>query len=408
MHGISRLDAPAQALTQENFLDAALPIPRQLILRDYQSDLLHSLPYGPGNRTLMQLATGAGKTEIAMTWARLRNPTPARPLWFVVHTIELLRQTFWRFVRAGFDPGKLCFGEGEDGSKSIHICTIQTLTARQRRGVDFTPPAFIILDEAHHSAAQSFRIMLKRYPKAEVLGMTATPQRADGRALGDYFQKLILGPSTRTLIEQGYLSNFTYDAGVEPDLSTVETIGADFNAGQAAEAMEATLLIVKPWEMYNQFNLRGSTLVFCSTIEFSKHVTKEFQKAGILAAHIDCDTPPALREAIIEQFSNGEFQVLSNCLILTEGYDLPAIENIFIMRPTKSLVIYRQMIGRGLRPKDNGGILKIFDHVPRMREVFRSHAEKCFHLPWRHDEHFGAAGRVFDDWRICDQSREKL
>jgi superfamily II DNA or RNA helicase len=152
MHGISRLDAPAQALTQENFLDAALPIPRQLILRDYQSDLLHSLPYGPGNRTLMQLATGAGKTEIAMTWARLRNPTPARPLWFVVHTIELLRQTFWRFVRAGFDPGKLCFGEGEDGSKSIHICTIQTLTARQRRGVDFTPPAFIILDEAHHSA----------------------------------------------------------------------------------------------------------------------------------------------------------------------------------------------------------------------------------------------------------------
>jgi superfamily II DNA or RNA helicase len=149
--------------------------PRPIILRPYQLDLLHALPYGPGNRTLMQLATGAGKTEIAMTWAQLRNPTPSRPLWFVVHTIELLRQTFKRFVRAGFAPGKICFGEGEDGSKSIHICTIQTLTARQRRSVNFTPPAFIILDEAHRSAAQSFRIMLKRYPKAEVLGMTAAP-----------------------------------------------------------------------------------------------------------------------------------------------------------------------------------------------------------------------------------------
>jgi superfamily II DNA or RNA helicase len=335
-----------------------------MLLRPYQLEILHAVPHGPGKRTLVSLPTGAGKTCLAAAYAQLRAPTLAAPLWFIVHRRELLDQAFGAFKDAGFDPGLIASSCKPDPYRPVQIATVQTLCYRNLEALP--PPAFLVFDEAHHVAANSWVRLLRAFPEAEILGLTATPSRADGKPLGAHFQTMIQGPGTRELIEQGSLSPYRYFLGSEPDLSTVRTIGGDYDAGQSTRAVQRSfdkLNVALPWECWHKENLRGPSLAFCPTREFSKYIAEEFTKMGVRAAHVDFETPTIERKETIAAWKAGEIQLLSNVDLFGEGVNCPAIDSVFLLRPTKSLNVYRQMTGRGLRVHPDGTPLKIFDHA---------------------------------------------
>jgi superfamily II DNA or RNA helicase len=333
------------------------------MLRPYQTSLLRAIPSGEGARTCLQLATGAGKTRIALEWLRQCQHTPAQPAWFICHRIELLDQTVAAFIKAGFDPGRICAGEDFDRSKSVFVCTIQTLNVRNIP----VSPGFIVVDECHHVAADSWARLLACYPKAVVLGLTATPMRADGRALGDFFGTLICGPSMRELITQEFLSEYQYYLGVEPVLDDIEILGGDYNARQSAAVMQDVLLIARPWDQFKAHNLRGPAIAFCPTIKTSKMVAARFAEHGISAAHIDFETPSQERKELFARWQSGDIKLLSNVSLFGEGIDAVSCDAVFLLRPTKSLGLFRQMIGRGLR-KHGETVLRIYDHASNVIE----------------------------------------
>jgi superfamily II DNA or RNA helicase len=226
------------------------------LLRPYQSELLHNLLCQPSRCVLLQLACGGGKTFLAAEWAKRCNPTPDRPLWFVVHRRELLEQTREEFVKHGFSPGIVAAGEELTPDASVQLAMIFTLN-RRFLGTALPPPGFVIVDEAHHCAARSYQTLRRDFPKACILGLSATPSRLDGKPLGKFFNELVCGLPTAELIEQGWLSDYSYHIGVMPDLEDLTVLSGDYEAGQAGELALRTLLVAKPWEEHARWKIEG-------------------------------------------------------------------------------------------------------------------------------------------------------
>jgi superfamily II DNA or RNA helicase len=192
--------------------------------------------------------------------------------------------------------------------------------------------------------------------------LTATPCRSDGQGLGNYFSALIQGPQIPELIKQKHLVPTAYYAPTDPDLKGVETWQGDYVVSQLAGRMNRDDLvgdIISHWHKHGQ---RRKTLVFCVDVAHSVHIKDEFVKSGIRAEHVDGSTPKTERDAVLAQLASGETEVVCNCQVLTEGFDLPAISCIVLARPTKQLGLFRQMAGRGLRPAPGKSNLILIDH----------------------------------------------
>jgi superfamily II DNA or RNA helicase len=167
--------------------------------------------------------------------------------------------------------------------------------------------------------------------------LTATPCRSDGRGLGNYFTTIVEGPQIRELINQKYLVPTVYYAPAEPDLKGVETRQGDYVISQLANRMNRDDLvgdIVSNWHKYGR---RRKSLVFCVDVAHSIHVRDEFIKSGVHAEHVDGSTPKIERDAILARLASGETEVVCNCMVLVEGFDLPAIGCIILGRPTKQI-----------------------------------------------------------------------
>jgi superfamily II DNA or RNA helicase len=179
----------------------------------------------------------------------------------------------------------------------------------------------------------------------------------------NYFNALIEGPQVAELIAQKHLVSTIYYAPAEPDLRGVKTQAGDYQINQLAERMNRDDLVgdvVTNWHRYGQ---RRKTLVFCVDVAHSIHVKDEFVKSGVRAEHIDGGTPKAERDAILERLASGETEVVTNCMVLTEGFDCPSVACIMLARPTKQLGLFRQMAGRGLRPAPGKENLVLIDHA---------------------------------------------
>jgi DNA repair protein RadD len=331
-------------------------------LRDYQEDDTAKIEAAldAGAKVLYVLPTGAGKTVVAAAIVERRVQAGKRVL-MLTHRREILKQTSFKIP---FEHGLIQAGLNIDLSYSIQIASVQTLWARCMRSDKVPLPAadLIVIDEAHHIAARTWRLILEAYPNARWLGLTATPCRSDGRGLGNYFTKIIEGPQIPELIAQKYLVPTIYYAPANPDLRGVETRQGDYAINQLADRMnQADLVgdIVSNWHKYGQ---RRKTLVFCVDVAHSVHVKDEFLKSGVRAEHVDGSTPKIERDAILARLASGETEVVSNCMVLTEGLDLPAIGCIVLARPTKQIGLFRQMAGRGLRPASDKHNLILIDH----------------------------------------------
>ena len=327
-------------------------------LRDYQARAVEHLE--KATKALYVLPTGGGKTVIA-TSAIERAVQRGERVLMLTHRREILRQTS---LKIPIDHGLIQAGLNIDLEYPVQVASIQTLWARCMRSnkIPLPPADLIIVDEAHYIAARTWQSILEAYPNARRIGLTATPCRADGRGLGNYFDELILGPQIPNLIDRKYLVPTIYYAPANPDLKGVETRQGDYAIKQLADRMNRDDLVGDIVSNWHKLAQRRKTLVFCVDVAHSVHVKNEFLKSDVRAEHVDGSTPKTERDAILARLASGETDVVCNCMVLTEGFDLPAIGCIVLARPTKQLGLFRQMAGRGLRPAQGKSNLILIDH----------------------------------------------
>lgn len=350
-----------------------------MILRDYQTDAINSVnnawDFGYKN-VLLRLPTGAGKTVIMSSILHDYN----RPTLLVAHRFDLLCQISLTLARheipsqiiapstsveqiAAYHRANLDISYISD-TAPIRVASIDTVV---RRGIDFEPE-LVIIDEAHHVVRDN------KWGRVADLGkrglfLTATPMRCDGQGLGrnaDGFADIMIeGPSTKTLTELGYLSKYKLiGAPCSVDLSHVRLgAGGDYRADDLHEAIKNSRITGDIIENYKRWADRKLAICFCANTEFCFYVKTEMQKNGIIAEVITAETPILERSRIMSAFRSRNVRVLINVDILGEGTDVPEVECVILARPTKSLPVYLQQVGRCLRIADGKTHGIIIDHV---------------------------------------------
>lgn len=281
---------------------------------------------------------------------------------FVVHRQELAKQTDKTLKGYGVTASFIMAGKPADYDNPIQIATIGTLCNRLDK---VKTPDLIILDECNHCMANQWLKLKQHFRKSKMIGLTATPCRLDGKPLREYFDTLVIGPSTADLITKGALTPYDYYAPSRIDTSGMKHNKTDFTADALSFFSQKREIIGDNIQQYQRLANGKRNIVFACNVKHSLEIVKRYQDAGIPAAHLDGETPQADREKILSQFASGEIKVLSNVELFGEGFDLPAIEVVSLLRPTLSTSLYLQQVGRALRPCPELGKERalILDHV---------------------------------------------
>jgi superfamily II DNA or RNA helicase len=356
-------------------------------LRTYQTEIIekfHTCVEAGAKRIIMVAPTGAGKTIIGNEIVKA-NAKLYRPVLVLAHRREIIGQTSRKLYTAGIPHGIIQAGFPARPMELVQVASIQTLWTRAmvRESMELPPADLLWIDEAHHCPAETYRKIIAAYPDVVLLGTTATPCRGDGRGLGGIFELIIETPQVAELIahDPPYLVKTRVYAPVDPDLRGVRTIASDYVEDQLAERMNTDVLvgdIVSHWHKYGE---RRCTVAFAVSVAHSVHIRDEFIKSGVRAEHIDGSTPKDERDASLARLASGELEVVSNCMVLTEGWDMPECGCIILARPTKKMGLYRQMIGRVLRPSEGKPDAIVLDHSGA---VFR-HGFVEDHVEWTLD-----------------------
>lgn len=304
---------------------------------------------------LFQMPTGTGKTVLFSEIVK-KGWEHERKVLIIVHRTELVEQITKKLTAKNIEVGLVNSGSKADYEHNVHVAMIQTLCRRKKH-----PDAdLVIIDECHHATAKSYQKLWDIYPQAKFLGVTATPIRLNGQGFDKQFQTLISSMQVKEFIEQGHLADIKTFVGVTPNLKNVEKRKGDYVTNQLGKVMLNNGLMVNLIKSYQKHAQDKSAIVFAVNIEHSKEIAERYNEAGIAAAHIDSSTPERERKELLEQFKTKEIKVLCNVEIITEGFDFPECEVVQLARPTKSLALYLQMVGRVMRPakgKEYGLIL---------------------------------------------------
>ena len=342
-------------------------------LREYQNTAIDDIrtSFKKGNKKVLLVSpTGSGKTVIACAMIQKALEKNKQCL-FVAHRRELVYQTINKLFDYGITSGVLMSGQPETQFENVQVASIQTFTAR-KKNIDFHKPKgdLIILDEAHRSTSKSFSDLIEMYPDSFIIGLTATPIRGDGKGLGNIYEDLVECGTVKSLQKQGYLVNTKYFAPTLPDLSKIQIVQGDYEKKELSKRMNTTKLVGDLVQHYIDHANNRPTVVFASSVAHSKYIAKMFQQNGIPSGHIDGTMEEIERETVLDAMKKNKIQVLSNCMVLTEGWNLPKVSAVVLARPTKSLGLWLQMIGRSLRPHENKDNTIIFDHAGCIYEGF--------------------------------------
>ena len=333
------------------------------MLRPYQIDLVNRARanFVRGLKSqIICLSTGGGKTLLTANMIK-SSLAKGKSALFIVHRRELVEQSAAAFSSLEIPYGIIAAGEPENYDRKVQIASIQTLTRRLDR-LRYEPD-LIIFDECHHTAANNWAELFKHFSASFKIGLTATPCRLDGKGLAAFYQDIVQGPVMGELIRQGFLSDYKLFAPSHIDVSSVHTKMGDYIRSELAEIVDTPKITGDVIREYKKLANGKRAAVFCINVEHSKHVTEQFNLAGIKAEHVDGSSDREYRSAAIERFRRGETLVLSNVEIFSEGFDLPAIECAILLRPTKSVSLYLQQVGRALRPAPGKDFAIIIDHV---------------------------------------------
>ena len=336
-------------------------------LRPYQRDVIERVwaSFEAGQRRVLLVApTASGKTVIAGELIRDAVGRGMRIL-FLDHRRELTSQASRKIHAVGVDHGIIQAGFQPRPGERVQVAAVQTLHARAVRSsaMEMPPADVILVDEGHHIRARTYRRILEAYPNAIIIGLTATPCRGDGRGLGNVFDMLVESASVAELTALGFLVSSRIYAPTRPDLSGIKTQHGDYHEGQLAERVDTAKLVGDIVEHWHRLAERRRAVVFATGVAHSVHLRDEFRRSGVMAEHIDGSTPIEERDAILARLAAGTVEVVCNAMVLTEGWDCPEVACLVLARPTKSLGLYRQMVGRVLRPAPGKVDALILDHA---------------------------------------------
>jgi DNA repair protein RadD len=339
-----------------------------LNLRPYQHQAISDLrlAYRSGTRSaLLVLPTGGGKTVI-FSYVTENAVARGGKVLVLVHRRELIHQTSAQLRDLGVQHGVISAGFPATDAP-VQVASVQTIVRRLHK--QNWQPTLIIIDEAHHAVAGSWKKILDHFSGASLLGVTATPMRLDGRGLGDWFQNMILGPSVSSLVAMRYLAPVRcYTLPKKLDWKSIKKSGGEFVASDAADLLEEGEFNGDAVKEYIKHCPGKPAIVFCCTIAHSQLIADLFTKAGYRAAHLSGDTDPVTRKQLIDDLGNGNLDVLTNCMVISEGTDIPVVTAAILLRPTTSTALYLQQVGRALRPapgKDKAIIIDCVGNILR-------------------------------------------
>ncbi len=320
---------------------------------------------GRALRVLLTAPTGAGKTACfsAMTERAMQRGNGS---WIMVHRDLLVRQASRSLTNWGCPHGVLSAG-GEHDGQSVQVVSIQTLSGRLKRGWVPPKPKFLISDECHHACSSSWLSVFDYFKDVPTLGVTATPCRLDGKGLGAVFDRMVLGPTPLRLMEMGYLVRPQY-WGVPPaqlpDLSQVGTDMGDFNKAALAKAVEDKPRLTGDVVAHYKRRANGLKFVgFACNIKHANTLRDAFVAAGVPCEVIHGLLSDDERADMVGRLERGEIRGLWSVDLISEGFDLPEVSCAICCRPTKSLSLWLQQLGRVLRLHDGKTFAVVLDHA---------------------------------------------
>lgn len=340
-------------------------------LRGYQRDDVRGIfkAWKALRAIVYVLPTAGGKTVVAARVIQQETRAGKRVL-FMAHRRELIEQAREQLIEDGVDAGDIGIimaGQASQPDRPVQIASVQTLVRRKAPKSDV-----VVIDEAHHATAKSYGKILSWYPDAKVLGLTATPHRMNGRPLCDVFEDIVEGAKPSVLLAGGWLLKprvFTKKHGKLVELRKIRIVGGDYDQGQLAKRVnrrESNGDMVEHWQ-----EIAGGrrTIGYAVNVAHAKRMCRVFLDAGIPSEVVTGETSVAERKAILGRggrLDRGVTKVVWTCMLVTEGWDLPSVKCAILARPTRSTVLYLQMVGRVLRPyEEEGGLTMspiVLDH----------------------------------------------
>jgi len=336
-------------------------------LRSYQIKAIDSLRYSfntKGKKSpLLVMPTGAGKTVVFAAISKAISDNEKNVL-ILVHRRELIDQASKKLKAIGVNHGVIA-AKYKESTNNIQIASVQTLVRRLVKNT--FNPNYIIIDEAHHAAAGSWKKIIEHFKEAYKIGCTATPIRLDGRGLADYFDDLVKGPGVAKLIKDKYLAPYkVFAPPLKINLDKVKTLGGDYQKKELEKQIDTVDIIGDAVQQYKKHADGLPAIAFCISIKHATDVCNKFKDAGYKAAIVHGEMKVDDRDKAIKGLGNGKIQILTSVDVISEGTDVPDVSAAILLRPTKSEGLYLQQVGRVLRPKE-GKTAIILDHVNSTR-----------------------------------------
>lgn len=349
------------------------------LLRDYQEDICTRVrkALAKHRSVMMQMPMGTGKSVVLASLVREYldpNLNEGCRVLIVAHRMELIEQMGEHLERYGMDYGVIAGGKRTKVTKPVVVASIQTLSAQLNRLSATLSPTFVLIDEAHHAVAKTYRLLWEAWPKARFLGLTATPYRLSGEGFTDLFDVLVDSWTVKRFIAEGWLSAFDYYS-IRPESDEQQLIdnlkrrGADgdFQMKELHETLDVAPCIEHLFDSFERHAYDKKGIVYAIDIAHAEHIAAYYREQGVHALALSAKTPMGVRKEAVERFKTtreaGGLQVLVSVDLFSEGFDCPDVEFIQLARPTLSLAKYLQMVGRGLRPCKGKLCCTIIDNV---------------------------------------------
>ena len=315
--------------------------------------------YAFGARAPVLVApTGFGKTATATEIVRL-TIARGRSVWFLAHLREILDDTTERLLAAGISHGSIRAGRSSDYTKLVQVVAVQTAVRR----ANLPRPDLIIVDECHLAVASSYRKVITAAGNPRLLGLTGSPQRLDGRGLGEVFDQLVLSCTTAALVAEGLLAPVRVFAPPGADLSKLRVRAGDFDQGEASSMLSKPAVVGDALSHWQKLCAGRRGVAFCTTVSHAQAVAEQWQRAGYRAVAVHGGSDDAERREAVAGLRAGRLDLVACAQLWIAGVDVPEIDTVIWLRPTQSLTAWLQGNGRGLRTAPGKRDLLILDHV---------------------------------------------
>lgn len=342
-------------------------------LRDYQLRAIAEVrrELAEVDRVLVQLPTGTGKTATFLSWLdECRKDGDMGRALVIAHRRELIQQPIDRMAEHFPELSALSgvvMADRNDVAARVIVATVQTLQSDRRAEqiLAHGPITHIVIDECHHATASTYRALLDRFPGAKVVGMTATPKRADGDGLRRVFQRVAFRMPISMAIREGALVPFNA-LGVELPISLagLKETADGWESEPLGNLLSADNVLEIVADHWQQYAANRQTIAFTASVAQAHATAAKFNALGIPAAAVSGETPLPERDDILKRYGRGELRLVANCQVLVEGFDAPQTAAVLMICPTKSDLAYVQKLGRGLRTAEGKSDCLVLDFAP--------------------------------------------